>query len=84
MEKKLTDTVVGTTCFAEHEKHNVKCEKKACRQWMNSSCHMNCAIIAASQNDEGLTLQQIGDIFSVTRMRVCQLEKASLQKMSVE
>ena len=84
MEKKLTDTVIGTTCFAEHEKHSVKCEKKACRQWMNSTCHMNCAIIAASHTDEGMTLQQIGDIFSVTRMRVCQLEKASLQKISVE
>jgi len=45
---------------------------------------MNCAIIAASQNDEGMTLQQIGDIFNITRMRVCQLEKASLQKISVE
>jgi len=84
MEKKLMDTVIGTTCFSEHEKHSVRCEKKACRQWMNSTCHMNCAIIAASQNDEGMTLQQIGDIFSVTRMRVCQLEKASLQKISVE
>jgi DNA-directed RNA polymerase sigma subunit (sigma70/sigma32) len=84
MENKLTDTVVGTTCFAEHEKMGVQCQKKSCRQWMNSSCHMNCAIIAASQNDEGMTLQQIGDIFSITRMRVCQLEKASLQKISVE
>jgi DNA-directed RNA polymerase sigma subunit (sigma70/sigma32) len=84
MENKMTDVVVGTTCFAEHEKRMVKCEKRACRQWMNSACHMNCAVIAASQNDEGMTLQQIGDIFGITRMRVCQLEKASLQKMSVE
>jgi DNA-directed RNA polymerase sigma subunit (sigma70/sigma32) len=84
MENKLTDTVIGTTCFAEHEKRGAQCQKKSCRQWMNSTCHMNCAIIAANQNDEGMTLQQIGDIFGITRMRICQLEKASLQKMSVE
>jgi hypothetical protein len=84
MENKLSDAVVGTTCFAEHEKRQVACQKQGCRQWMNSKCHLNCAVIAASMNDEGMTLQQIGDIFNITRMRVCQLEKTSLQRMSVE
>ena len=84
MDNKLVDIVAGTTCFAEHEKREISCQKKSCRQWMDSTCHMNCAIIAANQNDEGMTLQQIGDIFGITRMRICQLEKASLQKISVE
>jgi hypothetical protein len=78
------EVVVGTTCFAEHEKRNVTCKKKACRQWMESSCYLNCAVIASNKNDEGMTLQEIGDIFEITRMRVCQLEKASLQKISLE
>jgi DNA-directed RNA polymerase sigma subunit (sigma70/sigma32) len=51
---------------------------------MGASEYLNCAVIAANQNDDGMTLQQIGDIFDITRMRVCQLEKASLQKISVE
>lgn len=84
MENFSNEVVVGTTCFAEHEKRNVSCEKKICRQWMQSSCNMNCALIAAKQNEEGLTLQQIGDIFEVTRMRICQLEKASLQKVCLQ
>jgi len=71
MENISNEVVVGTTCFAEHEKRNVSCEKKACRQWMQSNCNLNCALIAAKQNEEGLTLQQIGDIFQVTRMRIC-------------
>jgi len=84
MMMKSNEVVRGTTCFNEHEKRGVACEKKLCRQWMNSSCYLNCAVIAANKNDDGLTLQQIGDIFDITRMRVCQLEKASLQKISVE
>ena len=84
MQIKIEETVVGTTCFAEHEKRSVNCEKKDCRQWMKADHYLNCAIVAANKNDEGMTLQQIGDIFEITRMRICQLEKASLQKISVE
>jgi DNA-directed RNA polymerase sigma subunit (sigma70/sigma32) len=39
------------------------------------------SIIAQSSEGE-LTLQQIGDIFDITRMRVCQIEKASLKKLA--
>lgn len=84
MENKLDEILVGTTCFVEHEKRGAQCSKKSCRQWMNSPCYFNCAVIASNKNDDGMTLQQIGDIFDITRMRVCQLEKASLQKISVE
>jgi len=28
-----------------------------------------------------MTLQQIGDIFGITRMRVCQIEKKILKKL---
>jgi hypothetical protein len=84
LESKLKDAVKNTTCFSEHEKRGLSCGKRECRQWMGASEYLNCAVIAANQNDDGMTLQQIGDIFDITRMRVCQLEKASLQKISVE
>lgn len=80
----MNDVITNTTCFNEHDKRGISCSKKTCRQWMNSPEYLNCAVIAANKNDDGLTLQQIGDIFDITRMRVCQLEKASLQKLILE
>ena len=29
-----------------------------------------------------MTLQEIGEIFDVTRMRICQIEKSIMKKMS--
>ncbi len=84
MQQELNDSIVAnTTCFAEHEKRSLTCQKKSCRLWMEAGCHLNCAVIAANKNDEGMTLQEIGDIFGVTRMRICQLEKSSLQKAQI-
>jgi DNA-directed RNA polymerase sigma subunit (sigma70/sigma32) len=34
------------------------------------------------QHGGDITLQEIGDIYNVTRMRVCQIEKQSLQKLA--
>ena len=69
-----------TTCFEEHRKRNLSCNKKSCRNWMNCPGQLNCAIIAVGDN-EMRTLQEIGDIFGVTRMRICQIEKTILRKM---
>jgi DNA-directed RNA polymerase sigma subunit (sigma70/sigma32) len=46
---------------------------------MNNEKSKNCTLIASK--DGPMTLQQIGDIFGVTRMRICQLEKRILKKI---
>tara|TARA_B100001250_G_C19796952_1_gene789175 strand:+ start:127 stop:432 length:306 start_codon:yes stop_codon:yes gene_type:complete len=69
--------VKGLSCFAAHEKLNLGCKKKDCRYWhnMKDKDNLNCTIIAAKKGP--MTLQQVGEIFNVTRMRICQIEKAA-------
>lgn len=76
---KNDSIIENTTCFSEHEKRNLKCKKEECRYWISSNSHLNCALLGAKKGP--LTLQEIGDIFSVTRMRICQIEKTILNKV---
>ena len=72
-------TIEGLTCFKAHADLGVDCQKKSCRYWqeMESKKHHNCVILAAE--DGPMTLQEVGDIFKVTRMRICQIEKLAKQ-----
>lgn len=69
----------STTCYSAHSNYNVNCNKKDCNNWISRTCSNNCAIIAAHKGSH--TLQEIGDIFNVTRMRTCQLEHEILRKI---
>jgi len=69
------------TCFALHEKERTACQKKECRHWHmfeNKDCS-NCVILAARKGP--FTLQEVGDIFGLTRMRICQIEKGAKQTL---
>jgi len=75
----MTSNIIdNTTCFSEHKKRNAQCNKSSCRMWMNSEKDLNCCLLAAQEEH---TLQEIGDIFGVTRMRICQLEKMIIRKI---
>lgn len=59
--KKPNNVVSGTTCFAVHQKHNVPCQKRGCRNWILSpedSC--NCVLIAAQDGQH--TFEGIADL----------------------
>ena len=71
--------ISGTTCFSEHMKRGLTCEKRSCRLWMESNEDLNCCVVASNKGEH--TLQEIGDIFGVTRMRICQIEKIILGKL---
>lgn len=67
-------------CFKYHKQNISICEKKMCRYWIKSNKNQNCCINAA-KNNEGFTLEMIGNIFNVTRMRICQIEKRAITKI---
>ena len=76
----MEKTRVRLTCYDAHEEVKKSCQKTSCRLWLKSREYNNCSVIAAKSGPK--TLQEIGDIFGVTRMRICQIEKIVLDKMS--
>ena len=79
MSKRLDKIRLNTTCFSEHERCNVSCSNKVCRLWIDSEKNLNCTVLAAKDGPK--TLQEIGDVFKVTRMRICQIEKLAIKKL---
>jgi len=69
-------------CFLHNKKFNKHCAKKDCRYWIKSSSCQNCCILGSESTNSNLTLQDVGEIFNVTRMRICQIEKAAIRKIS--
>tara|TARA_Y100001936_G_C15822730_1_gene532544 strand:+ start:173 stop:463 length:291 start_codon:yes stop_codon:yes gene_type:complete len=78
-KQELDKVLENTTCFKEHKEANTPCRNTGCRYWIDCSSSNNCTMIAADQGP--MTLQEIGDIFGVTRMRICQIEKSVLKKL---
>ena len=60
-------------CYELHESIETPCKKEECRYWIDLEKCKNCVIIGSKEGP--MTLQSIGDIFGITRMRVCQIEK---------
>ena len=67
-------------CFEHNKQFKNNCQKKSCRYWINCRKENNCAILA-SKNIEKFTLEDVGALFKVTRMRICQIEKTALKKL---
>ena len=83
-QKKLLNIIKeqnskNVTCFSLHEKHKVACERKTCDNWINLKDDKNCVILAAKAGPK--TLQEIGQIYDLTRMRICQIEKNIYEKI---
>jgi len=66
-------------CYQLVDDTNIPCSEIGCRHWLNAEVELNCSIIAAQTGPK--TLQQIGDYYGISRMRVCQIEKSILKKL---
>ncbi len=68
-----------TTCWKHLLEKGMPCKNKNCRLWLKCAKDLNCTIIAAEEGPK--TLQEIGNLHSLTRMRICQIEKEALTKI---
>lgn len=74
------DTILeDKTCFAAHAEYKVDCNRKSCNQWISHPESHNCVMLAAKNGPH--TLQKIGQIYGLTRMRICQIEKNIFDKI---
>ena len=67
------------TCVKKVKESASSCGDTSCRHNLNSQKYNSCALIAAEEGP--LTLQEIGDFYGISRMRVCQIEKSILKKL---
>ena len=67
------------TCWQANKNNDTPCQNKKCRLWLECKAKQNCTIIAAQEGP--LTLQQIGNLHELTRMRICQVEKEAIRKI---
>lgn len=79
-EDSTDKRVPGLTCFSAQEKYGVDCQRKKCKHWIPYSDGHNCVLITAQDGPK--TLQEIGSIYNLTRMRICQIEKGLYKKIS--
>lgn len=78
-KKKLSVIDNDTTCHQLVEESGKSCQQKSCKQWINFEKGKNCIFLTTQIGP--LTLNEIGKIYGLTRMRICQIEKGIYQKI---
>jgi hypothetical protein len=78
-KKTKLNVVQEISCFEAVDSLNSVCQRQKCSQWINHAEGKNCVFITAQKGP--LTLREIGKIYGLTRMRICQIEKNIYQKI---
>lgn len=77
--KKKLNVIANSTCFSVQQQFGTSCKRENCENWFPSNDNQNCSIIGAQNSP--WTLQEIGEIYGLTRMRICQIEKKIINKI---
>lgn len=79
MKKVQLKVISERKCYEAVDKNELPCEKRSCKQWIDHAKGKNCMFLTTQSGP--LTLSEIGKIYGLTRMRICQLEKMICQKI---
>ncbi len=69
------------TCFEIHERWKLGCDQTRCRNWMNYDEDLNCAVVCARKNENGLSLREVAERMGVSFPRISQIEHAAFKKL---
>lgn len=58
-----------------------QCDQTECRMWIDYEEDQNCSLVAIYQNGS-MTLEEVAKRLSVSFVRVSQIEKKALEKLS--
>jgi DNA-directed RNA polymerase sigma subunit (sigma70/sigma32) len=70
---------INFSCIKKNQIAKKVCNLNECRFNILNENYLNCSLIASEKGP--LTLQEIGETFDLSRMRICQIEKAILSKL---
>jgi len=79
IKKRLPIIAQNQTCFDLVDSSGFNCQKRTCKQWIPYEDGKNCVLVTTKKGP--LTLREIGDIYGLTRMRICQIEKKIYKKI---
>lgn len=71
--RNMSKKRLSMTCYDAHEQHNINCMRTNCQRWIDREQSNNCIAIAVKKGP--LTLKEIGNIYGLSRMRICQIEQ---------
>lgn len=82
--KDIKQKADSKTCFERLNElpDNLVCLNENCEFNLSRACK-NCAIVQVIRSRYGsLTLQEIGDLYDLSRMRICQIEKSIIDNFA--
>lgn len=69
-------------CLRVCKENNSPCQNKGCRKWIEYEDDLNCCLVSVEEAADGLTLHETAKRVGLSFVRVRQIEKEALKKLS--
>jgi hypothetical protein len=64
-------------CYKERIKNNIQCKRTCCEHWIDDK---QC-VLSIQHKDEKITVNDISNMFSLTRTKICQIENNFIKEI---